>query len=296
MRIVVSGASGLIGRHLVPHLREGGHEVVTLVRREPRAASEVRWDPAAGRLDPAALGAVDAAVNLSGAGVGDERWTPQYKDLVLSSRVQSTSTLVRALLSLDTPPRVLVNASAIGAYGDGGQAVLTETSPRGDDFLADVVARWEEATAPAADAGVRVALARTGLLANPTGGAFGRLLTLFRLGLGGRLGSGEQWWSLISMPDELAALEFLLTEPVHGPVNLVCPQPARNAAVTKALAKSLRRPALLPVPGLALEAVLGEFAGQVLGSQRVVPAVLLQAGFTFRHPDATSVLRWLAAA
>ncbi|WP_432523072.1 TIGR01777 family oxidoreductase [Kineococcus sp. SYSU DK006] len=296
MRIVVSGASGLIGSHLVAHLRNGGHDVVVLVRREPREPAEVRWDPSAGELDPVALGRVDAAVNLSGAGVGDERWTPAYKDLILRSRTDTTSTLVRALLALDEAPQVLVNASAIGAYGEGGAAVLDESAPRGDDFLADVVRAWEEATTPAADAGIRVALARTGLLANPVGGAFGQMLTLFRLGLGGPLGSGRQWWSLISMPDEIAALQFLLEEPVAGPVNLVCPEPATNTAVTSALGQALHRPALLPVPAPALRAVLGEFAGQVLASQRVVPEVLQRAGFRFRHPDVASVVGWLAAA
>ncbi|MBB2901586.1 hypothetical protein FHR75_002401 [Kineococcus radiotolerans] len=296
MRIVVSGASGLIGRHLVAHLRNRGHEVVVLVRRAEREPSEVRWDPAAGDLDPGRLGRVDAAVNLSGAGVGDHRWTDAYKDLIVRSRTETTSTLVRALLALDEPPEVLVNASAIGAYGEGGDTVLTEGSPRGDDFLAHVVQVWEEATEPAAAAGIRVSLARTGLLANPVGGAFGQMLTLFRLGLGGPLGSGRQWWSLISMPDELAALEFLLTRPVPGPVNLVSPEPATNLAVTGALGAALHRPALLPVPAVALRVALGEFAGSITGSQRVVPAALLEAGFTFRHPDVGAVTTWLANA
>ncbi|MEZ0163997.1 TIGR01777 family oxidoreductase [Kineococcus sp. LSe6-4] len=296
MRVVVSGASGLIGRHLVAHLRGAGHEVVTLVRRPVREAHEVSWDPARGQLDPRALGQVDGAVNLSGAGVGDHRWTREYKRTILSSRLDSTSTLVGALLRLEEAPQVLVNASAIGAYGDGGADVLTEDSPRGDDFLADVVARWEGATEPASAAGIRVALARTGLLANPVGGAFGQLLTLFKLGLGGPLGSGRQWWSPITMPDELAALEFLLTQPVSGPANLVCPEPATNTALTTALGAAMHRPSLLPAPAFALELVLGEFAGQVLASQRVVPAVLLEHGFTFRHPDVPSVTGWLARA
>ncbi|MGI4893498.1 MAG: TIGR01777 family oxidoreductase [Janthinobacterium lividum] len=292
----MSGASGLIGRSLVPYLTGHGHDVLTLVRREPRGAHELRWDPTTGRLDPQTLGVVDAVVNLSGANVGEHRWTPQYKDLIVTSRTQTTTTLVNAALALDTPPTVLVNASAIGAYGEGGTTILTESSPRGDDFLSDVVARWEAATQPLAAAGVRVVLARTGLLANPTGGAFGRLLPLFRLGLGGRLGSGSQWWSLISMPDELAALEFLLENPLPGPVNLVCPQPAHNRDITRELAKALHRPALVPVPAPALKLALGEFSEQVLGSQRVVPTALTQAGFTFAHPDARAVVRWLANA
>lgn len=296
MRILVSGASGLIGRHLVAKLRNGGHEVVVLVRRPEREPSELRWDPATGDLDPARLGRIDAAVNLSGAGVGDKRWTPKYKELILRSRTETTSTLVRALVALDERPEVLVNASAIGAYGDGGDTVLTEAAPRGGDFLAQVVQEWEEATEPATAAGIRVSLARTSLLANPVGGAFGQLLTLFRLGLGGPLGDGRQWWSLISMPDELAALEFLLTHPVPGPVNLATPEPATNTAVVSALGAALHRPALLPVPSFALRMVLGEFAEQITASQRVVPTALLEAGFTFRHPDVASVTGWLANA
>lgn len=296
MRIVVSGASGLIGRELVRHLRTEGHEVLTLVRRPTRSAQEVRWDPDAGELDPAALGQLDAAVNLSGAGVGDHRWTEEYRKLILTSRLRTTTTLVDALRRLDTPPQVLLNASAIGVYGDAGDTVLTEDSPAGEGFLADVVRQWEAATAPAADAGIRVATLRTGLLANPQGGAFGRLLTLFRLGVGGPLGSGRQWWSLISMPDEVAAVEFLLTHDVHGPVNLTCPEPARNVVVSKTLGRALKRPALLAVPPFALRLALGEFSSEILASQRVVPTRLLDAGFTFRHRDATAVLEWLADA
>ncbi|NIZ92506.1 TIGR01777 family oxidoreductase [Kineococcus rubinsiae] len=296
MRVVVSGASGLIGRHLVPSLRADGHDVLVLVRREPRGPGELRWDPASGSIDPAALTGADAVVNLSGVGVGDHRWTPEYKREILSSRVQTTSTLVTAMIAQERRPSVLVNASAVGAYGEAGDAVLTEDSPWGDDFLAGVVREWEAATRPATDAGIRVAMARTGLLASPAGGAFGRLLTLFHLGVGGRLGSGNQWWSLISMPDEVRALTFLLENPVSGPVNLTAPVPAHNAVVTKALGQALHRPTVLAVPGIALRTVLGEFASSVLMSQRVVPQKLLDAGFVFRHPDATTIVDWLAGA
>ncbi|GAA4659065.1 TIGR01777 family oxidoreductase [Kineococcus glutinatus] len=294
MRVVVSGASGLIGRALLPALRDAGHEVVQLVRRAPRAPHEVRWDPAAGELDAASLAGVDAAIHLSGAGVGEHRWTPAYKHVIRASRVDSTRTLARALAALEPAPRVLVSGSAIGAYGERGEEVLTEDSPRGGGFLADVVAEWEAATAPAAAAGVRVVHARTGLVAAHRGGAFGQVLPLLRAGLGGPLGSGRQWWSAISMPDEVAALAFLLEADVSGPVNLTAPVPAHSAVLLRAIAAALHRPAVLPVPALALRAVLGEFAGEVLASQRVVPEVLLRAGFTFTHPDAASIARWLA--
>ncbi|MFB9377756.1 TIGR01777 family oxidoreductase [Kineococcus gynurae] len=296
MRIVISGAGGLVGRHLVPHLRGRGHTVLTLVRRPERSPEEIRWDPATGDLDPRRLAGVDAAVNLSGAGVGDKRWTDAYKREILASRVDSTRTLVSALLAQPEPPRVLVNASAIGAYGEGGDAVLDEDAPWGEDFLAGVVRRWEAATAPAEAAGIRVALARTGLLADPDGGAFGRLLPLFKVGLGGRLGDGRAWWSLISRPDELAALTHLVEGDLAGPVNLVCPAPAHNAMVTRSLGAALNRPTVLAVPGPALKLALGEFAETVLASQRVVPARLLADGFTFTHADSAAVTGWLARA
>ncbi|WP_369053644.1 TIGR01777 family oxidoreductase [Kineococcus terrestris] len=296
MHVVVSGASGLIGRHLVAQLRARGDRVTVLVRRPVRGPDEVRWDPDADRLDPAELRGVDAAVNLSGAGIGDHRLTPAYREVVRSSRLRSTSTLVRALLAQDERPAALLNASAIGWYGEGGERVLTEDVPRGDDFLAHLCEEWEAAAAPAAEQGVRTALLRTGLLASPDGGSFGRMLTLFRLGLGGRLGSGRQWWSVISMPDLLDAVTFVLDGDLSGPVNLVCPTPARNVVVTRALGRALGRPTLLAVPAPALKVVLGPLAEQVLGSQRVVPQRLLDAGFRFRHPDADAVADWLASA
>ena len=294
MKVVVSGASGLIGRALVAHLRGQGHDVLRLVRRAPQEPDEVGWDPGAGRLDASSLAGVEAAVNLSGAGVGDSRWTPAYKEVIRRSRIDSTATLARALAALDPLPRVLVSGSAIGAYGERGDEVLTEDSPRGSGFLAEVVAEWEAAAQPAADAGVRVVHTRTGLVASRSGGAFGRLLPLFRAGLGGTLGSGRQWWSLISLPDQVAATAFLLDAPLSGPVNLAAPSPAHNAVVTRALASALHRPALLPVPAAALHLVLGEFAGEVLRSQRVVPRALLEAGFTFAHPEASSIAQWMA--
>lgn len=296
MKIVVSGASGLIGRPLVRRLRADGHEVVQLVRRTPREPGEAAWDPGRGEVDAAALTGVDVAVNLSGAGVGDRRWTPEYKRVIRDSRVDATRTLASALAGLDRPPRALLNASAIGFYGDRGDEVLVETSPAGDTFLADVCQDWEAATRPAEDAGIRVTCLRTGLVMAPRGGAFGRLLPLFRLGLGGRLGDGRMWWSWITLEDEVGAIRFLVDADVPGPVNLTAPAPARNADVTRELARALHRPALFRVPRLALRTALGEFEEDVTSSQRVLPARLTDAGYTFRHADLTSACRWLADA
>jgi uncharacterized protein (TIGR01777 family) len=294
MKIVVSGASGLIGRPLVARLRGDGHDVVQLVRREPRSAHEVRWDPATGHLDPSALEGVEGAVNLSGAGVGDKRWSSGYKRVIRDSRVDSTRTLATALAALDPLPSVLLNGSAIGYYGDRGDTELTEQSSAGDGFLAGVVVEWEAATRPAEDAGVRTAHLRTGLVMSRKGGAFGRLFPLFRLGLGGRLGSGSMWWSWITLEDEVAAITHLLTHDVSGPVNLTGPRPVTNAEFTKALGRAMHRPAPFAVPTLALRAGLGEFADEVTSSQRVLPHVLLDSGFTFSHQDVDSACRWLA--
>jgi uncharacterized protein (TIGR01777 family) len=290
MRVAVGGSSGLIGRALVEALGREGHEVVRLVRREPRAAGEVRWDPGT-PLDPAALAGVDAAINLAGAGVGDKRWTPEYKKTLVDSRVESTRTLAEALAGLDPLPRVLIGGSAIGYYGDGGDRPLDEASPPGDDFLARLCVQWEAATAPAEAAGIRVVHARTGLVVAPKGGAFGRMFPLFKLGLGGRLGSGRQYWSVISLEDEVRALVFLLTADVSGPVNLTGPTPVTNAEATRALGLVLHRPTLLPVPAVGLRLVLGEFASEPLRSQRVLPKALTAAGFTFRHPTVADAIR-----
>ena len=290
MKVVVTGASGLIGSALVPALRAGGHDVVRLVRRPARAADEVRWDPDAGHVDP--LSGVDAAVHLAGAGVGDHRWTAAYKETIRASRVDGTRTLASALAALDPPPRVLVSGSAVGWYGDPGDQPVDESAPPGEDFLARVVVDWEAATAPAEAAGIRVVRARSGVVFSREGGALGRMLPLFRLGLGGRLGSGRQYWSVISIEDEVRALRFLLeTDSVVGPVNLTAPAAATNAEVMAAIAAAVGRPALLPVPAFALRAGLGGFASEILASRRVTPRVLTESGFEFRHPDAHSVVR-----
>ncbi|ROP45734.1 TIGR01777 family oxidoreductase [Pseudokineococcus lusitanus] len=293
MRVVVAGASGLIGTALRERLAGLGHDVVRLVRREVEGPGEVRWDPSRGRLDEADLEGVDAAVCLSGAGVGDKRWTPAYQREILSSRTETTRTLAEALARTRPRPAVLVQGSAVGVYGHRGEEVLTETSPPGSSFLADVVVDWEAAARPAQDAGIRTAFARTGLVMAPGAGAFGRLLPLVRLGVGGPLGDGRQWWPWITLVDEVDAIVHLLTTEVEGPVNLASPQPVRNVELTRALGKAAGRPTVVPAPRLALRLALGGFADEILASQRVVPEVLAASGFTFTHPDVVSASRWL---
>jgi uncharacterized protein (TIGR01777 family) len=295
VKIAVTGSSGLIGSRLVPALRADGHEVLRLVRRTPRTAEEHRWAPEHHRIDPALLSDVDAVVNLAGVGIGDRRWTSAYKAKVLASRLEATTTVSRALADAAAAdparPRVLLSASAVGYYGDTGDRVVDESAPPGDDFLARVCVEWEAATRPADEAGVRVTTFRSGLVLGP-GGVLGRLAPLFRLGLGGRLGSGRQWWPWIALDDEVAALRFLLTTPLPGAVNLTAPAPVTNAEFTRVLADVVHRPALLPVPGPALSLALGEFAGiGVLAGQRVVPTRLTESGFTYIHPDLADALR-----
>jgi uncharacterized protein (TIGR01777 family) len=290
VRIVIAGSSGLIGTPLVASLRRQGHDVLRLVRRTAERPDEITWDPASGTID-GSLEGVQAAVNLAGAGVGDKRWTKSYKTEIRDSRVFSTITLARALGRLHEPTAVLVNGSAIGYYGSRGDELLTEDSAPGDGFLAEVVQDWEAATAPASQAGIRVVHARTGLVVSDGGGAFGRLLPIFKYGLGGRVGSGSQFWSFISLRDEVSALERCITdESLAGPVNLVAPHAVTNREVTGAIAHEVRRPAFLPVPALALKAVLGEFADDILASQNVVPQRLAATGFTWQDPTIAEAL------
>ena len=292
MKIAVTGSSGFLGTALLSSLRSDGHEVLRLVRRAPSGLDEVTWDPMAGTVDVDALNGVEAVVHLAGAAVGDHRWTESYKRTILDSRVDGTRTISTAITRLDPAPRVLVSASAVGFYGDRGEEVLTEESPPGGGFLAGVVQAWEAAAAPAVAAGVRVVHPRTGIVLSKDGGALGRMSTLFRLGVGGRLGSGQQYWPWISLTDEIRALRFLVdTEDLSGPVNLTGPEPVTNAAITSAIGDVVHRPTILPVPAVALKIALGEFAGEVLISQRVLPRRLLDAGFAFEHPDVTTALR-----
>ena len=292
MKIAVTGASGLIGSALVPHLRARGDEVLRLVRRPAVAPDEVTWDPAAGTVDLDALAGIDAVVHLAGAGVGDHRWTDAYKLTILNSRVHGTETIVRAMTQLDPKPATLVAGSAIGWYGDTGDRPVDETAPAGTGFLADVVRAWEAAADPASAAGIRVTHARTGLVVSGDGGAWARMFPLFKLGLGGKLGSGRQFWSWISLRDEVAALTYLLDNPeLSGPVNLTGPEPVTNAEVTAAMGRVLGRPTVLPAPAFALKAVLGEFSTEVLGSSRVIPAVLESTGFTWQDRTIDSAIR-----
>jgi uncharacterized protein len=294
MRVVVTGSSGLIGRALCSHLLGNGHEVVRVVRQPVRTDDLVlHWNPQAGTIDASGLEGADAAIHLAGAGIGDRRWSEARKRGLVESRSRSTALISSALAGLDRPPRVLVSASAIGFYGDRGDEVLTEQSPPGDDFLALLCVRWEADTAPAAEAGIRVICARSGIVLSPNGGALPKLLPLFKLGLGGRFGSGAQWWSWITLDDEIRAMEWLLENDVRGPVNLSAPNPVTNREFTRVLSAVLRRPALLPVPGFGPRLLLGsEFADAMLfASARVRPAVLESRGYVFSHYDLEAGLR-----
>jgi uncharacterized protein (TIGR01777 family) len=290
VQIAITGSTGLIGSALVRALRDEGLSVVRLVRREATDENEVRWDPF-GEVDSAALEGVDAVVHLAGVGIGDRRWSGPYQRQIRDSRVVGTRTLSRALAGLDRPPAVLVSASAIGFYGDTGDVALDESGPRGSGFLATLCADWEAATRPAEDAGIRVVHARTGLVLAREGGLLGKLLPIFRLGLGGRLGSGRQWMSWISLDDHVAALRFLLREELEGPVNLTAPRPVTNADFIRQVGAALHRPTPFIVPATVLRLALGGFADEgALISQRVLPERLTQAGFAFRDQDLRTAL------
>lgn len=285
MRILIAGASGLIGQALVQELRAAGHEVRRLVRRETSATDEVSWDPPAGRIEEGAFDGVDAVVNLCGVPLASGRWSDARKQVLTDSRVEPTEVLAEAVAQQGVP--ILVNASGINYYGDTDSAVVDESDKAGTGFLAELCVLWEAATAPAAQAGTRVVLLRTSPVLTGKGGLLGTLRPLFRLGLGGRLGDGEQYMPWISLTDEVAAIRFALeNDEVRGPVNLASPQPVTNSEFTKAFARALHRPAPWWVPGVALRVALGEAADEmILTGPRAVPAVLRQAGFAFSHTD-----------
>ena len=294
MKIVVSGASGLIGTQLVAKLSSSGHEVVRLVRRSPKAG-EIQWNPKSGTLDAAALEGTDAVIHLSGAGIGDKRWTDGYRKEILDSRTDTTALLAKTIASLSRKPSVFLSGSAIGIYGARNDEQLTEVSTHGTGFLAEVCEQWEAAAKPAVDAGVRTVYLRTGIVLSPKGGALKKLLPLFKLGVGGKFGNGKQWQSWISIDDEIGAIEYLLTANVSGAVNLTAPNPVTNAEFTKVLASVLKRPAIVPVPTFAPKILLGgELADALLFTgQRVIPAALNASGYTFKHTTLESALRSL---
>jgi uncharacterized protein (TIGR01777 family) len=288
-RIAVTGASGLIGTALVGYLKSQGHTVQRLVRRPAVSSEEITWDPIAGTVDMEALAGVDAVIHLAGAGVSDKRWTKKYKSEILNSRLLGTTTIAKAVAVVK--PQVFISASAIGWYGESGNRAVVENDRVGDDFLAAVCREWESAADLAGD--VRTVKLRTGLVLDPTGGALGKMLPLFRLGLGGKLSNGKQWWSWITLHDQIRAIAFLLENKVSGPVNLTSPNPVTNSEFTAGLARALHRPALFPVPGFALKIVLGGFSAEVLGSKKVMPQALTEAGFTFDYPHISSALEKL---
>jgi uncharacterized protein (TIGR01777 family) len=290
VEVVLAGASGLIGTALGDSLRADGHRVKRLVRRPVDEPDTDSWDPGRGLVDPDFLRAADAVVCLSGAGVGDRRWTASYKRTILRSRVDSVGTIARSLAEYGGP-RILICASAVGHYGDTGDRIVDERAPAGDTFLSEVCVQWEAAADPARAAGARVVHLRSGLVLARGGGLLGRLAPIVRAGLGGRLGSGRQYFPWIALADEIAAIRLLLEQDVAGPVNLTAPDPVTNAEFTKALGRVLHRPTVLPVPGIAARVALGEFANEVLIGQRAVPARLQDAGFRFALPDLTAALQ-----
>ena len=296
MRVAVTGSSGLIGTALVTSLRaEGQHEVVRLVRRPSSAPDEVQWDPEGGSVDLDGLAGVEGVVHLAGVGIGDRRWTDSYKRRIRDSRILGTRTLVRALGSLDPVPRVLVSASGVHAYGDRGDEHLTEESSRGTGFLPDLVRDWEAEAEAAAEAGTRVAFARTGILLAPSAGLVGRLKPLFKLGAAGPIGDGRNWWSWITLPDEVAAMRFLLDHDISGPVNLTAPEPQRQSDVIRAIARAWHRPAVIRAPKRAVRAVIGEFVDDITESQLATPEVLLAAGFAFQHRRIDEGAAWVTS-
>ena len=285
-RIAITGASGLIGTALVGYLKSEGHTVQRLVRRAVVAQDEIQWDPKSGYVDIEALRGVDAVIHLAGVGVGDKRWSKKYRSEILNSRLLGTTAIANAVI--EVKPQVFISASAIGWYGESGNRAVVESDRVGDDFLAAVCREWEGAADLAT--GVRTVKIRTGLVLDPTGGALGKMLPLFRLGLGGKLGNGKQWWSWITLHDVIRAITFLLENPVSGPVNLTSPNPVTNQEFTSALARAMHRPALFPAPAFALKIALGGFSSEVLGSKKVIPQKLIDAGFTWDYPHVTSAL------
>ena len=294
MRVLVSGASGLVGTEVIRQLREQGHEALRLVRRKATAPDEVEWNPSTGFIQEGIMETVDAVVNMAGATTGKIPWTSKYKEEIVSSRIDSTRTLVNAMKAAKNKPKVLVSGSASGFYGDSGDKLLSENSPKGAGFLSDLAHAWEQ-EALKAPTEVRVVLARTTMVMSRKLGALGRLLPLIKLGIGGPLGSGKQWWAWISLPDEAAAIIHLINTPsASGAYNLTAPEPATCGQIVKALAKDLKRPSLIAVPTFALKLLIGEAAVELLlCSQNMTPTRLLETGFKFQHPTLKQASAWV---
>jgi len=285
-QVAVTGSSGLIGSALVAQLRADGYEVKKIVRRVARNNDEVTWNPTLGEINLSGLADVDAIVHLAGVGVGDKRWSAAYKSDILNSRLLGTTTIANAAKTLGV--KKFLSASAIGHYGETGDRSVSESDRGGQDFLSVVCREWEAAADLALD--IPTIKLRTGLVLDPTGGALGRMLPLFKFGLGGKLGNGKQWWSWITLHDQIRAMIFLLDSKITGPVNLTSPNPVTNQEFTAALARALHRPAIFPAPAFALRAALGGFSTEILGSKKVMPKVLTEAGFEFDYPHVSNAL------
>lgn len=285
-KIAVTGASGLIGSALCAQLKSDGHQVIKIVRRAARVSDEVSWNPLKGEIDLAGLEGADAVFHLAGAGVGDKRWSAAYRSEILNSRLLGTTTIANACEQIQ--PEVFISASAIGYYGETGDRSVTETDRGGEDFLSIVCREWELVANQAPS--VRTVKLRTGLVLDPTGGALGRMLPIFKFGLGGKLGSGKQWWSWITLHDQIRAMIFLMNSKIEGPVNITSPNPVTNQQFTAALARALKRPAFFPAPAFALRAVLGGFSTEILGSKKVIPKVLQDNDFEFDYPHLLAAL------
>jgi len=294
MRVLVSGASGLVGSEVIRQLKEQGHEPLRLVRRAAASPDEVEWNPATGFIQEGIMDTVDAVVNMAGATTGKIPWTAKYKEEIVNSRIDSTRTLVNAMKAAKNKPKVLVSGSASGFYGDTGNKVLSESAPKGTGFLSDLAHNWEQ-EALKAPTEVRVVLARTTMVMSRKLGALGRLLPLIKLGIGGPLGSGKQWWAWISLPDEAAAIIHLINTPgASGAYNLTAPEPATCGQIVQALAKDLKRPSLLAVPAFALKLLIGEAAVELLlCSQNMTATRLLETGFKFQHPTLKQASAWV---
>lgn len=291
MKFVVAGGSGLIGSAFIKDALNNKHEIVKLVRRKPKELYESQWNPDTGEIDLNAINNAKAIINLSGAGVGDRRWTKRYKKLILTSRVNATETLANAIVRLNNPPSVFVSSSAIGFYGDTADQAVDENAELGEGFLSDVVFNWEIAAQKVRQHKIRVVHPRTSLVMSKHGGVLKKVLPIFKLGLGGKLGKGNQYWSYISLEDEIRAIHHLINDSrLTGGVNISTPNPVTNKEFTKALSSVLNRPAFFNVPTLALKIALGEFSIEVLGSSRVLPSKLIASGFKFNNPDILSTL------